>query len=203
MEFLLNEPVLVLNRLWQPLQVCSVRRAIKLLCTGHAQVVQTEGEEQYQTHDLESWLTYSTDNLIEEMIHSVSLLMRVPKIIVLSVFDKIPKRKVKFTRQNIFQRDNYLCQYCGKKFIEKELNLDHVNPRDKGGKTTWENIVTSCIGCNTRKSNKLPHEANMFPMKEPKRPRWRPAFGTEYDKEPKKEWQNFVSAANGAVRISA
>ncbi len=195
MEALLDEPVLVLNRLWQPLQTCSVRRALKLICTGHACVVQTDGDEQYQTHDLQSWLKYSAKNVVEEVLHSVNLLMRIPRIIVLGAFDKIPKREVKFTRYNVFQRDGHLCQYCGNKFAERELNLDHVLPRDKGGKTTWENIVTSCIRCNTRKANKLTHEINMYPIKNPCRPKWRPAFGTEFDKKGRKEWAHFVHVA--------
>ncbi len=67
------------------------------------------------------------------------------KVIVLAMYDKLPSKEVKFTRHNVFLRDHYTCQYCHEKFGEKELNLDHVMPRDKGGRTTWENIVTSCM----------------------------------------------------------
>ena len=88
----------------------------------------------------------------------------VPEIIVLSMYDRLPKNEVKFTRHNVFVRDRLTCQYCGQSFEPRELNLDHVVPRDKGGNTIWENVVTSCIRCNSRKANKLPHEARMFPL---------------------------------------
>ena len=92
------------------------------------------------------------------MVHTVSFKIRVPRVIVLMLFDRMPKKEVKFTRANIFERDKNTCQYCGKVFDRRDLNLDHVIPRDKGGTTTWENIVCSCIPCNTKKGNRLPHQ---------------------------------------------
>ena len=86
----------------------------------------------------------------------------------------MPKKEVKFTRHNIFERDHNTCQYCGKVFDRKDLNLDHVIPRDRGGPTTWENIVCSCIKCNTQKANRTPQEAGMHLIRKPKRPKWRP-----------------------------
>jgi len=204
MEAVLNRPVLVLNRLWQPVQTCSVKRALKLLCLGHAEVVQTEGEAKYQTHNLTSWVEHSIANvthLAEEVIHSVRVALVVPKIIVLGAYDKMPRNEVKFTRHNVFLRDQFTCQYCCKKFVERDLNLDHVHPRDKGGKTTWENIVTSCIRCNTRKANKLPHEVNMKLLTEPKRPRWRPLFGSKTDDKPHESWEQFIRPDKSKVKM--
>ena len=82
----------------------------------------------------------------------------------------MPKKEVKFTRHNIFERDKNTCQYCGRVFDRKDLNLDHVIPRDRGGPTTWENIVCSCIECNTQKANRTPQEAGMHLIRKPKRP---------------------------------
>jgi 5-methylcytosine-specific restriction endonuclease McrA len=203
MGLLLNHPVLVLNRLWQPIHTCSARRAVKLLCLGHAQVVQTDGEAKYQTHDLGSWIEHSASALQAELIHSVKLAMRVPKIIVLAFYDRLPRKEVKFTRHNVFLRDKFTCQYCGTAFAETELNLDHVMPRDKGGKTTWENIVTSCIRCNTRKANKLAHEVNMKLVRTPKIPRWRPMFGMRSDMVTDESWQQFLQPDRDSVRLSA
>jgi len=203
MEVLLNRSVLVLNRFWQPVQTCSARRALKLLCLGHAQVVQTEGEERFRTHDFDSWVEHSTSALMEELVHSVKLALRVPRIIVLSLYDKLPRTEVRLTRRNVFLRDKFTCQYCRKVFAEMELNLDHVMPRDKGGRTTWENIVTSCIRCNTRKANKLPHEVNMFPLRKPVVPRWRPGFGIREQGKPDESWLHFLEPDRGAVRMSA
>src|SRR5690606_19500836 len=143
MTAVLELPVLVLNRFWQPIHTCSVRRALHLLCLGHAQVVQVEGEERFSTHDLSSWIGYSEGVIEEDMIHGVRVTLRAPKIVVLAIYDKLPRLEVKFTRRNVFLRDKFTCQYCAKVFPEGQLNLDHVLPRDKGGRTTWENIVTS------------------------------------------------------------
>lgn len=188
----LNSNVLVLNKLWQPIHTCSVRRAVKLLCLGHAHVVEAEGEMKYQTHDFGSWLEASTEKVTDGVIRSVRFAMKVPKVIVLAMYDKLPTKEVKFTRHNVFLRDHYTCQYCRKEFPDKDLNLDHVVPRDKGGRTRWDNIVTSCFGCNNRKANKLPHEANMFPATRPKAPRWRPLFGFRWKGSIDDSWESFL-----------
>lgn len=188
----LNINVLVLNKLWQPIQTCTVKRAVKLLCLGHAQVVEAEGEMKYQTHDLGSWVEASAQALADEAIRSVSFAMRIPKVIVLAIYDRLPTKEVKFTRHNVFLRDHYTCQYCERVFAEQDLNLDHVVPRDKGGITRWDNIVTSCFGCNNRKANKLPREANMYPATAPKAPRWRPLFGFRRKGSVLKAWENFL-----------
>jgi len=199
----LELPVLVLNRFWQPVHTCSARRAVHLLCLGHAQVVQVEGEEKFTTHDLGSWIGYSKGIVSGEVIHSVKLALRVPKIIVLGIYDRLPRLEVKFTRRNVFMRDKFTCQYCEKILPETKLNLDHVIPRDKGGKTTWENIVTSCVKCNTRKSNKLPREANMFPATTPFAPRWRPLYGLQENGMGDESWDHFLHLGKESTRKSA
>ena len=203
MNIVLDRPVLVLNRLWQPIHTCSVRRALKLVCLGHAQVVQTDGEARYQTHDFSSWVEHSSESVAEEIVRTVQLALRIPKIIVLALYDRLPRKEVKFTRHNVFLRDKFTCQYCGVRFIERDLNLDHVVPRDKGGKTTWENIVTSCIDCNTRKANKLVHQVNMRLLREPRIPRWRPLFGMKSDSPTDESWRQFLQPDRDSVRLSA
>lgn len=188
----LNLNVLVLNKLWQPIHTCSVRRAVKLLCLGHAQVVEAEGETRYQTHDLGSWLEASSDMVTGGVIRSVRFAMKIPKVIVLAIYDKLPSKEVKFTRHNVFLRDHYTCQYCCEAFCERELNLDHVVPRDKGGRTCWDNIVTSCVRCNNRKANKLPHEVGMHPARKPSAPRWRPLFGARRRGHIDESWKTFL-----------
>lgn len=202
MTALLELPVLVLNRFWQPIHTCSVRRALHLLCLGHALVVQVDGEECYKAHDLGSWMDHSAEVIDPEMIHGVNVALRVPKIVVLGVYDKTPRLEVKFTRRNVFLRDKFTCQYCTKILPENQLNLDHVMPRDKGGRTTWDNIVTSCVRCNTRKANKLPHEANMHPLHKPVAPRWRPLFGVRENGLGHDSWNKFLPEEKD-VRMSA
>ena len=105
MNGVLEHPVLVLNRFWQPIHTCSVRRSLHLLCLGHAQVVQVEGEERFNSHDLSSWICYSQEHLTAEMIHGARLAIRPPKIVVLSKYDRLPRLEVKFSRRNVFLRD--------------------------------------------------------------------------------------------------
>ena len=83
----------------------------------------------------------------------------------------------------------------------KELNLDHVLPRDRGGKTTWENIVCSCIPCNSRKANRLPHEAGMRLVKKPERPKWRPFLQFKFSGNPHEAWKHFLDVAYWNVEL--
>jgi 5-methylcytosine-specific restriction endonuclease McrA len=203
MNGVLEHPVLVLNRFWQPIHTCSVRRSLHLLCLGHAQVVQVEGEERFNSHDLSSWICYSQEHVAAEMIHGARLAIRPPKIVVLSKYDRLPRLEVKFSRRNVFLRDRFTCQYCTQILPEAQLNLDHVTPRDKGGRTTWDNIVTSCFRCNTRKGNKLPHEANMHPKCQPIAPRWRPLYGMHENGLADESWGHFLHRERTDGRRSA
>ncbi|HET6406681.1 MAG TPA: HNH endonuclease [Chthoniobacteraceae bacterium] len=198
----LDRQVLVLNRLWQAINVCSVRRAFSLLCAGHAQVVYADGEN-FFTHDFASWRDFSREAPDPEgdMVHSIAFKIRIPRVIVLLLFDRMPRKEVKFTRHNIFERDKNTCQYCGKHFDKKDLNLDHVIPRDRGGATTWENIVCSCIPCNTRKGNRLPREAGMKLLRRPARPKWRPFLHITFDAKVHDSWRHFIDFAYWNVEL--
>ena len=199
---MLDQQVLVLNRLWQAVNVCSVRRAFTLLCQGHAQVVSSDKDNNFFTHDFEGWRGLSQREPEPEMVYTISFKIRIPRVIVLLLFDRLPKKEVKFTRHNIFERDKNTCQYCGDVFDRKDLNLDHVLPREKGGQTTWENIVCSCIRCNTRKGNRLPHDANMHLIRKPKRPKWRPFINLTFSGEQNESWKHFIDLAYWNVDLS-
>lgn len=201
MESLLDRHVLVLNRLWQAVNVCSVRRAFTLLYQDHASVVWRDAEANYLTHDFSSWYDYSQREPGDEMIQSVRFNIRVPTVVVLRFFDRLPSKEVKFTRQNIYERDNHTCQYCARSLDRRELNLDHVMPRQRGGETSWENVVCSCISCNTRKGSRLPHEAKMQLLKEPKRPRWRPFIHLTYSSAVHDSWRHFVDVGCWNVEL--
>jgi len=202
MVHVLDRQVLVLNRLWQAINVCSVRRAFALLCDGEAQIVHAE-DGNFLTHDFQSWRDFSKSkpDADEEMVHTISFKIRIPRVIVLALFDRMPRKEVKFTRHNIFERDKNTCQYCGKVFDKRDLNLDHVIPRDRGGMTTWENIVCSCIPCNTRKSNRLPHEAGMKLLRKPARPKWRPFLHITFDTKVHESWRHFIDFAYWNVEL--
>lgn len=201
MDSILDHPVLVLNRLWQAINTCTVRRAFTLLYQGHAQVVSNDDAGNYLTHDFGSWREFSSQNPEADMVHGISLKVRVPRVIVLLMFDRLPKKEVKFTRHNVFERDNNTCQYCGKIFDRSELNLDHVIPRDLGGATSWENIVCSCIPCNTRKGNKLPHAAGMKLIRPPRKPKWRPFVNITLGSKVHESWRHFIDVAYWNVEL--
>ena len=193
--------MLVLNRLWQAVNVTTVRRAFALLCQGHAQIVSCDGANQYSTHDFASWRAVSFREPEPEMVHTISFKIRIPRVIVLLFFDRTLKKEIKFTRNNLFERDRNTCQYCGEVFERKELNLDHVLPRDRGGRTTWENIVCSCIPCNSRKANRLPHEAGMRLIRKPARPQWRPFLQFKFGGNPDDSWKHFLDVAYWNVEL--
>lgn len=201
MSAFLNQHVLVLNRLWQAVNICSVRRAITLLFEGRAQVVWNNADGSFQTYGFHEWRDFSQQSPHPESITSISFRIRIPRVILLLVFDRVPRKEVKFTRHNIFERDRNTCQYCGRVFERKDLNLDHVIPRDRGGPTSWENIVCSCIECNTTKANRTPLEASMRLIRKPKRPKWRPFVEINLGLERHDSWKHFLDIAYWNVEL--
>src|SRR3979411_1019910 len=128
MQTLLNSQVLVLNRLWQAVNICSARRAFSLVYAGHAHVVSSDDANNFLTHDFESGRDFSNDAPDHELVTTISWKIRVPRVIVLLFFDRLPKKEVKFTRHNVFERDKNTCQYCGQVLEGKYFNLDHGGP---------------------------------------------------------------------------
>lgn len=198
----LNEGVLVLNRLWQAVNVCSVRRAVGLLFQGHAQVV-FEDRGQLITYTFNDWRDFSLETGADgtEYLRTINYRLLIPKIILLQHYDKLPIKDVKFTRANIFERDRNTCQYCGRAFDRRELNLDHVIPKDQGGHTTWTNIVCSCKKCNTRKGNRTPRQAGMHLVRKPKKPSWHPFLTTSIAGPPHATWRRFIDLAYWNVEL--
>ena len=201
MSSFLNQHVLVLNRLWQAVNICTARRALTLLFEGHAQVVLTDDEGAFQTFSFNQWRDFSAQKPQGETIATVSFKIRVPRVILLLMFDRLPKKEVKFTRHNIFERDRNTCQYCGRVFERKDLNLDHVIPRDRGGPTSWENIVCSCVQCNTQKANRTPQEAALHLVRKPKRPKWRPFVQVNLGMPHHDSWKHFLDLAYWNVEL--
>jgi 5-methylcytosine-specific restriction endonuclease McrA len=201
MGLALQQQVLVLNRLWQAVNVCSVRRALTLLFEGHAQVVFGDDDGDFKTYDFKQWRDLSSVVPGDETVGTISFKIRVPRVILLAVFDRQLKKEVKFTRHNIFERDRNTCQYCGKVFERRDLNLDHVVPRDRSGPTSWENIVCSCIRCNTRKANRTPMEAGLRLVRKPKRPKWRPFVHVTLGGPVHAAWKHFLDLAYWNVEL--
>ena len=190
---MLDSSVLVLNRNFQPIHVTNVRRAFALLYAGAAQAV----DRQFRTFNFDSWAELSAETG-DEVVHTVSRAIRVPRVILLQIYDRIPRAKVRFSRHNIYTRDNNTCQYCGQQLPRSELNLDHVVPRSRGGRTTWDNVVCCCVDCNVRKGARSPDQAGLKLLKTPTRPRWTPTFRVCGDRVRYREWLPFLDLANAS-----
>ena len=144
----LCHPTLVLNRNWQPVNVATVARALVLLWNEAARVV--DGND-YRTYTWADWSALRP-NEDEAFIQAVRMRLRVPEVIVLGEYDRLPEAAVSFSRRNIFKRDHWTCQYCARQPGGEELTIDHVVPRSQGGTSTWENCVLACINCNARRA---------------------------------------------------
>ena len=187
---------LVLNRLWQAVNVVGVERAFSLLALEHAQVIYAE-DGSFRVFDGAGWFAFSKNLETvpgSRVIRTVSQQVVVPTVLLLRGYDRMLMQEMKFNRQNLLERDDFRCQYCGKNFPVKELNMDHVVPRDRGGRTSWENVVISCIKCNSKKSNRSPKEAGMRLLKEPKRPPRRPFMSSLYGKPMEETWTHFIQS---------
>ena len=141
----MNGRVLVLNSTYEPVNVCTTRRAIVLILKG---VARTE-----ERHEIE--------------MHSARASIPAPSVIRLTEYVHIPFERKSLSRKNILLRDHYTCQYCGRVYATAELTLDHVVPKSRGGGSGWDNLVTCCKRCNNRKGSSLPDEAGMRLIKRP------------------------------------
>lgn len=189
----LNRPVLVLNRFWQAVNVCTARRAVVLLSCGHAEVVD-EQDGSVRTFPFRIWCEAGDHLPEEEFIHSVSLRLPRPRVIVLADYDRLPRKEVRFSRANVFSRDHHTCQYCRRRLDRRHLNIDHVIPRQRGGKTIWTNIVCCCVDCNRVKGSRTPEEAGMRLMRFPAKPRWQPFLEVQFARHFDPGWARFLSA---------
>lgn len=190
---MLQTECLVLNRHYQPVHITSVRRALVMLYGGVARAM----DRQYQLFDFHRW-SQLTAELHDDTVGGVNRRILVPRVVVLQVYARLPVGKVRFSRHNIFQRDGDTCQYCGHHYPRRLLNLDHIIPRSRGGRTNWENIATSCIDCNLQKGGRTPAEAGMHLHRQPKQPQWadlrdHPHWPVRY-----REWLPFLNAIDAS-----
>lgn len=201
----LNSNVLVLNKHYAAIRVISARRAFCMLFKRIAEIVSVE-DEQYLSYDFNSWrevseirAKYERDR--HEWIRCVRFELAVPRIVRLLIYDRLPRREVKFNRRNIYARDRNRCQYCGKRFPTSELSLDHVVPRRRGGVSNWHNIVCCCVKCNVRKGGRVPKEVGMKLITEPVKPRRSPVIALELTGEKYASWKQFLDAAYWNVEL--
>jgi 5-methylcytosine-specific restriction endonuclease McrA len=167
---MINAPVLVLNQNYEPLNVCDIRRAFRLLGAEKAELLARN----------------------HQVIHTPSVEIPAPSVIRLQYHIKRPQPRVRLSRREVFSRDRHTCQYCGK--VGRDLTIDHVMPKHRGGRHEWENLVAACRPCNHRKGGKTLVEARMQLMREPRAPRadLRYLFGTYLADERNDAWRSYL-----------
>lgn len=163
-----DHSVLVLNQNYEPLNVCPVRRAFVLLMRGKAEIIEQGARA----------------------IHTPSHSFSRPSVIRMVYHIRRPRPKVRFSRREVFLRDNFTCQYCGTR--TKDLTLDHVTPRHRGGKHTWENLVSACRACNHRKGSRRPEEAHMKLPHQPYQPRASNYYILYRHLQSYEQWRKFI-----------
>ncbi len=166
---MVNRPVLVLNQNYEPLNICRVRRAVMLIHLGRAAMLENGSG----------------------FIHSANEIFSVPSVIRLDHLIKRPRPQRKLTRLEVFNRDHFTCQYCGKD--THQLTLDHIIPRHQGGLHTWENITSACVPCNRHKAGRTPEQAGMKLARVPVRPRSNTPFYIPHQQlQAHGEWQKYL-----------
>jgi 5-methylcytosine-specific restriction endonuclease McrA len=201
----LSSSVLLLNRLYMALRVISAKRAMTLIYRDLAEVVSLE-DGQYLSYDFSDWVEVSAAKAAFEpeqhdWIRTVRFQIAVPKIIRLLVYDKLPRVEVKLNRRNLFARDQNRCQYCGRRISTKDLSIDHVVPRSRGGETCWENVVCACLRCNVKKGGRTPTQAHMTLVAKPMRPRRSPVLTVRLSDSRYASWKQFLDFAYWNVEL--
>lgn len=190
-----KKTVLVLNKNWQAIHVKSPTEALSMMYADVATGLDVRGTDHMVPLKWNEWTQLlSTED--DEYIKTVRGNIRIPKIIILCKFDRVPKKRPRFTTQGIWIRDKGVCQYTGKKLKPNEGNIDHVIPKSKGGKTDWTNCVLSHKNVNAKKGNRLLEEAGLRLLNEPKAPKEMPTYHYIRNSHNIKEWDIFLSPYN-------
>lgn len=185
----LRSPVLVLNRGYQPVRITDARTGFAMLYLGRARAL----DAAFEPHDFEQWIGRDPQPH-DESVGTPRGPICVPRVLLLNEFNRVPRAPLRLSRRHVYMRDEYTCQYCGIRPGVKELNLDHVQPRSRGGRSTWENLVTSCRRCNLEKGWSTPEEAGMRLRKRPVRPSWSLALNLAASRRRFVEWEPFLAA---------
>jgi 5-methylcytosine-specific restriction endonuclease McrA len=199
-----NRRVLVLNQGWQPVGVINLAEAITKLFGEYTKTDLRPAEPKALIVDPNSFETLTWEDWAdikpkdgEEFISSINESFRIPEVITLTRYNKMPKHRVTFSRRAIYKRDDYTCQYCGCCPGSQELTIDHVLPRSKGGETTWLNCVLACLDCNGKKADKNLAEFGKKLLREPFKPKYQMFKGDITCGS----WKKFISEAYWNVEM--
>ena len=193
MSDILNKTiVLVLNRNWQAINIRTPADAFCMLATNVATALDIEGDEHIRPVKWDEWITLPVREA-DYAVRTARGAIRVPTVIVAVNFAKVPKKRPKLSAKNIRERDGNRCQYTGKLLKPDEGSLDHILPRSRGGADTWENLVWSSKDVNTRKGNRLPHEAGLKLLSVPRAPKELPVTALLRNAHGVAEWKLFLN----------
>ncbi len=202
MKSALNSHVLVLNRFFMAVHLVTVRHAFLLLYRNCAEVVDQE-DGQFAHYDFNTWQELSVlreeiddFDLDLEWVQTVSHPIQVPRVIRLTEFEQVARRTLRFSRRNLFARDNQRCQYCGRNLTMSQMSMDHVVPRSLGGETKWDNVVCSCVACNTRKGGRTPKQAHMQLKTKPTKPNHHSLIDISVTQAKYAIWHTFLPQVN-------
>ena len=191
MNALNKATVLVLNRNWQAINVRTPQEAFCMMATNVATALEIEGQDHIRPVTWDEWITLPVREQ-DESVQTVRGPIRVPTVIVAVNYAKVPKKRPKLCARTIRERDGNRCQYTGKLLRPDEGSLDHILPRSRGGKDTWENLVWADKDVNTRKADRLPHEAGLKLLKAPRAPKELPASSMIRNAHGVEDWNLFV-----------
>jgi len=183
--------VLVLNRNWQAIDVKTPADAFCMMAAGTATALDIASGENMEPCKWDKWLALTVRDS-DNFVGTVHGPVRVPTVLVLARYDKVPKHRPKLSTRGIWDRDGGVCQYTGKKLAREEGNIDHVVPRSRGGKTTWENCVLADKRVNSRKGSRMPEEIGLKLLKSPASPREMPSSYFIRNTHGVRDWEMFL-----------
>jgi 5-methylcytosine-specific restriction endonuclease McrA len=191
MNYINKHNVLILNKHWIPINTTTARHSFALMYSENAKGIMIE-EDKVVPLEWNEWVSLNL-NETDRKIKTVTGFIKIPTVIVLNYYDKIPKQTIKFTQKSLWERDNFTCQYTGKKVTRTNGNIDHVIPKSQGGKTSWENCVIAHKEINALKADRTPEQAGLKLLKKPLAPRIMPVSFYIRNKEEVKDWELFLN----------
>jgi 5-methylcytosine-specific restriction endonuclease McrA len=191
LEHLRKQTVLILNRNWQAIHVKSPAEALSMMFTDTATGLDIKGDDDMVPYKWDKWIGLPYDEEAS-YVKTVRGDIKIPKIIILSSFNKVPQKRPKFSSRGIWMRDGGVCQYTGQKLTPNEGNIDHIIPRSRGGATNWSNCVLAHKEVNAKKADKTPLEAGLKLIRAPKEPKSMPTTFYIRNKHKIKEWDMFL-----------
>ena len=193
MDHLRKETVLILNRNWQAIHVKSPLEAMTMMYSDTATALDIRGEDHMTPLKWQDWIKLPVEDEKDDFIQTVRGNIKIPKVLVLCNYNKVPRKRPKFSPKAVWDRDEGICQYTGKKLTPQEANIDHVIPRSRGGKTDWSNCVLTHKEVNARKADRTPEEAGLKLIKKPQDPKELPSTFYIRNKHNVREWDMFLN----------